>query len=361
MIEVNQQAIADRLGISRATVSRCFTNHAGISPVTRAKVFQVAAEIGYTHMETRVPSSKKKTKQSTNFSVLICSDTEEYFRGGYQSPGEQILAGVSEFAQAHDIRVDVNLIPPDVTSLDDPAFQNIEGLMKRQASGVLLIYPFPSKVIDELALRFPLVSLVDQLEHNSIDCVDVDHYNGISAAVDHLIGAGHRRIGFYTKDYAVAASWSFRRYSAFIEKMARLKIKVPSKDIIGMFPRRVMGLEESLDEVADCTRDGVTAWICVADHQAYDLVAGLQARGLSVPRDVSVTGFDGIERPGENPELTTIQIPFREIGNTGAERLAARLRRRFHGKQHVYISGQLKSGTTVASPQQGRSGAGAPH
>lgn len=353
MIEVNQQAIADRLGISRATVSRCFTNHAGISPVTRAKVFQVAAEIGYTHMETRVPSSKKKAKRKTNFSVLICSDTEEYFRGGYQSPGEQILAGVSEFAQTHDIRVDVNLIPPEVTSLDDPAFQKIEGLMKRQASGVLLIYPFPASVIDELALRFPLVSLVDQLEHSSIDCVDVDHYNGISTAVDHLLEAGHRRIGFYTKEYPVAASWSFRRYSAFVEKMARLKIEVPPQDVIGMFPRETMELEESVEEVAKRTRDGVTAWICVADHQAYDVVAGLQARGFSVPEDVSVTGFDGIEGPGQNLALTTIQIPFREIGNTGAERLAARLRRRFHGKQHVYISGQLKSGKTVAPPREG--------
>lgn len=352
MAEVNQQTIADRLGISRATVSRCFTNHAGISPVTRAKVFEVAAELGYTHMETRVETpGKKKSKRKARYHVLICSDTEEYFRGGYESPGEQILAGVSEFAQANKIRVDVNLIPPDVTSLNDPAFQEIEGLNQRKSSGVLLIYPFPAKVIDELALKFPLVSLVDQLEHTSIDCVDVDHYNGISTIVDHLIEKGHRRIGFYTKSYPVEASWSYRRYAAFVEKMARLRIKVSPKDMIGMFPRREMELEDSLDEVAARTRDGVTAWVCVADHQAYDVVEGLEARGLSVPGDVSVTGFDGIKRQRKpSPDLTTLEIPFREIGNTGAERLAARLRRRFHGKRHVYISGKLTEGKTAGSP-----------
>ncbi|MDA7882487.1 helix-turn-helix domain-containing protein, partial [Akkermansiaceae bacterium] len=79
MAGVNQQEIADRLGLSKATVSRCFTNHAGISAVTRAKVFQLAAELGYTHLESRsIKVRKKAKKQPTNFTVLICSDTDEY-------------------------------------------------------------------------------------------------------------------------------------------------------------------------------------------------------------------------------------------------------------------------------------------
>lgn len=346
MSGVNQQVIADRLGLSRATVSRCFTNHAGINPVTRAKVFQVAAEIGYTHMESRTASAKQE-KKAKAFNVLICTDSEEYFRRDYESPGEQILAGVSEYAQSQDIRVDVNLIPPDVTSLDDPSFRRIKSIKQRKGRGVLLIYPFPETVIDQLALRFPLVSLVDQLEHNTIDCVDVDHYSGISLAIDHLVEQGHRRIGFYTKDYMVQASWSYRRYSAFVEQMARLQLKFSPKDIVGMFPRSFPSVEASIEEAAERTRRGVTAWVCAADHQAYDLIRGFRKRGLKVPADVSVTGFDGIKRGGSNPSLTTVEIPFRAIGSTGAERLASRLRKRFDVKQHVYISGQLREGKTV--------------
>lgn len=354
MSEVSQQAIADRLQISRATVSRCFTNHSGISPITRAKVFQVAAEIGYTHMENRRASGKSaKSRPTMRFNVLICTEADEYFRGDYASPGEQILAGVSEYAQIHGAQVDVNLIPPTVTSIDHSSFKAIPGLSKRGSSGILLIYPFPEPVIDQLAEQKPLVSLVDQLEHTSIDCVDVDHYAGISAAVDFLAEAGHTRIGFYTKDYAVEASWSYRRYGAFIEKMTRLRLKVSPRDIIGVFPRRPRPLEESIDEAAERTRDGVTAWVCAADHQAYDIVRGFRKRGIKVPTDVSITGFDGIKRTGSAPSLTTIQIPYREIGMTGAERLAARIRRRFHGKQHIYISGQLKEGKTVESPSAG--------
>lgn len=350
MSEVNQQTIADRLNISRATVSRCFTNHAGISPVTRAKVFQVAAELGYTHMESRSPAGKKSGRVM-RFCALICTDPEEYYAGGYESPGEQILAGVSEFAQSNKVRLDVNLIPPSAIDIKDSAFQRIDALKgKPSSTGVLLIYPFPENVIEQLAFRFPLVSLVDQLEHTAIDCVDVDHYAGISAAIDHLVQAGHERIGFYTKAYDPEASWSYRRYSAFVEKMARLKLKTAPQDIIGMFPRPSVSVEKSIDEAAERTKKGVTAWVCAADHQAYDLVAGLKMRGLKVPKEVSVTGFDGIERSKSGPDLTTVEIPFREIGISGAQRLAVRLRKRFQGKQHVYISGKLREGKTVAPP-----------
>lgn len=351
MPQANQQAIADRLGISRATVSRCFTNHTGISPVTRARVFQVAAEIGYTHMESRAPSSKT-ARDEFRISVLVCSDQDEYFGGGYASPGEQILAGVSEYVQAHSGKMEVNLIPPHVSGLNDPAFREVEGIARNELDGILLIYPFPKTVIDQLALRYPLVSLVDQVEHEAIDCVDVDHFGGISAIVDHLVAAGHRKIGFYTRDYPVQASWSFRRFGAFAAKMAQLKLEVSAEDIIGVFPSDSVSVPHGIRQIVERTQEGVTAWVCAADHQAYDLVHGLEQAGLNVPTEVSVTGFDGIKHQPSGPSLTTVQIPFRSIGNTGVERLASRLRKRFAGKQRVHISGQVRAGETVAPPSR---------
>ncbi|MBT6399052.1 LacI family transcriptional regulator [Akkermansiaceae bacterium] len=350
MPKVNQKAIADQLGISRATVSRCFTNHAGINATTRAKVFQLAAEMGYAHLESRSPAVKK-AKKRVNFNVLICSDTEEYFRDDYKSPGEQILVGVSEFAQAHQVDVDVDFIPPSVTSIDDPAFAKIKSLKSRKNRGVLLIYPFADSIIKELSHQLPLVSLVDQLEHESIDCADVDHSSGISMVIDQLIAKGHRKIGFYTRDYTIAASWSFRRYSAFVEKMARKKLKVSNRDIIGIFPRTFGSVASGIDEAIKRTKEGVTAWVCAADHQGYDLIDGFENHGLKVPEDVSITGFDGIQRSADRPALTTIDIPFRAIGMTGADRLASRIRQRFGGSQSIYISGTLIEGETVGTPK----------
>ena len=345
MAEVNQQLIAERLQISRATVSRCFTNHPGINPVTRARVFQVAAEVGYAHLEMRTSSTKKKTARMT-FGVLICSDEEEYYRTDYQNPSEQILAGVTECAHLNGAKVEVHLVDPKARGLTDPSYLRIEKL-RRRWSGLLLVYPFPDSVLDQLAPIMPMVSLVEQFDHSGIDCVDVDHYKGISSAIECLVERGHRRIGFFTRRYEVEASWSFRRYAAFMEKMVRLRLPVSSKDVINMFPSRELSDEESIDHAAERSRAGVTAWVCAADHQAYDLVRGLRKRKMSVPGMVSVTGFDGIETPSDCPELATIQIPFREIGATGTQRLVERIRKRFGSAQHVLIDCPFRPGATV--------------
>jgi LacI family transcriptional regulator len=344
--DVNQQLIADRLQISRATVSRCFTNHPGISPVTRAKVFQLAAEIGYVHLQMRTSRPKKKRVAKSTFGVLICSAEEEYNRTDYQNPSERILAGVTDCAHLNSATVEVQLIDPKSCELDDPAFQRIEALTKRW-DGLLLVYPFPGPVLDHLAPRIPLVSLVEQFDHSGIDCVDVDHYKGISSAIEHLISHGHRRIGFFTRQYPVEASWSFRRYAAFTEAMVRQKLPVAQADIVNVFPSWEGDNEGSIDYAAERTRAGVTAWVCAADHQAFDLVAGLAKRGIDVPGKVSVTGFDGIETPAGAPELTTIEIPFREIGATGTQRLAERTRKRFGSAQHVLIDCRLRVGSTT--------------
>lgn len=344
MTEINQQSIAERLNISRATVSRCFTNHPGINPVTRARVFQLAAEMGYAHHEARTGIPKKSSRLS--FGVLICSDEDEYYRSDYQNPSEQILAGVTEYAHLNHAVVEVHLVDPSATKLSDPSYLKIENL-RRRWDGLLLIYPFPVPVLELLAPIMPMVSLMEQFDHSGIDCVDVDHYKGISAAVEKLVELGHRRIGFFTHCYQVEASESSRRYAAFMEKMVRMRLPVSPQDVINMFPAPERSDEESIDHAAEQTRNGVTAWVCAADQQAYDLVRGLTKRGIRVPDMVSVTGFGGILPPAGMPELGTVEIPYRAIGATGTQRLADRIRKRYASTQHVLIDCRFKTGSTV--------------
>src|ERR1700709_367964 len=76
--KINQQLIADQLGISRTTVSRCFTNHSGINPATRARVFDLASQLGYQHMEMRVPH-KSRAATAKVLGVLVCTELDQYF------------------------------------------------------------------------------------------------------------------------------------------------------------------------------------------------------------------------------------------------------------------------------------------
>lgn len=318
--------------------------------MTRAKVFQLAAEIGYVHLQMRKPKSSKK-KGAKVFGVLICSAEEEYYRTDYQNPSEQILAGVTDCALLNHADVELQLIDPKSCTLADPAFLQIEKRCSRW-DGLLLVYPFPDPILNHLAPRVPLVSLVEQFDHTGIDCVDVDHYKGISAVVEHLVSLGHRRIGFFTRRYEVEASWSYRRFASFMEAMVRLRLHVVPEDIINIFPSFEGNDESSIQYAIKRTRTGVTAWVCAADHQAYELVRGLKENGIDVPGKVSVTGFDGIETPAGFPELTTIVIPFREIGTTGTQRLVERAQKRFGSAQHVLIDCRLKLGATSGPAPQ---------
>ena len=345
-VAVNQQAIAEQLGISRTTVSRCFTNHPGINPITRARVFDLASRMGYQHMELRAPT-KVRPSLKKRVGVLVCTEVEEYFRPDYESPGMSLYAGVSEFAMLRGIRLELHYVSPRDKLMTDPSYQKLKGLLSREWDGVILIYPFPREIVDHVELNFPMVSLVEQYGTSAFNCVDVDHYKGIAQLVDQLTALGHEQIGFYTKPYEVEAQWSLRRFSAYAEMMVRLGQPLHHEDVINVLPKNRLSLEESFDYVRQRVAAGVTAWICAADHQAYDLIAALRERGLEVPGDVSVTGFDGIARPDWAPLLTTTVVPYREIGFSGASRLLEVMKKRFGSPQHILINPQVREGETI--------------
>ena len=346
--KVNQQLIANRLKLSRATVSRCFTNHPGINPDTRAKVFALASRLGYSHPEKRESAAHRRSAKRLSFGVLICVELPSFKHTDYGNPGQELLNGLSEFARVQDVRLDLHFVRPNVLHLDDPFYDHILSSRRRVWDGVVLIYPFPVSVVNELRARYPVVSLVEQYGAQPLDCVDVDHYRGISRLVDELTCLGHRRIGFSTWRYPVEASWALRRYSAFVEKLTAMGIELDPADVINVSHLSPLGVDAAHARALERTRDGVTAWICAADHQAYDLITFFKKSGLQIPQDVSVAGFDGITRPAGAPLLSTVQIPYRQIGLTGGKRLLDLVMKRFESNQHILLNCELRVGETIA-------------
>jgi DNA-binding LacI/PurR family transcriptional regulator len=345
-----QQFIATSLGLSRATVSRCFTNHPGISPETRAKVFDLASRLGYSHLENAKPRAHTPKLHKLMVGTLICVDLPSFENTLYDNPGQQILTGVTEFFRTVETALDLHYVRTSDEHLTSASYQDIASARRRKWKGVLLIYPFPRSVVDELMAAYPVVSLVEQYGSAPLNCVDVDHHRGVSRLVDALHEAGHRRIGFFTWKYGVQASWALRRYGAYMEKLTALDLRPRLEDAVLAEGVDDASLEAAREAVLRLTRDGVTAWICAADHQAYDLIAWLERRGVSVPKDVSVTGFDGIARPAGAPALSTVEIPYRQIGVIGAKRLGDMVKKRFDAPQHILLDCGLRVGETIAPP-----------
>ncbi|MGE9296990.1 MAG: LacI family DNA-binding transcriptional regulator, partial [Puniceicoccales bacterium] len=322
------------------------------NPETRAKVFELASRLGYNHMSVRASKSgSKRTRPIVG--VLICSEEEEYHRLDYESPGRLLMKGISEYCQLAKIGMSVHFVSPDADSLSHAQYQNLFDTVGRHWLGLLLLYPFPKQVVDQLIIKFPCVSLVEQRGSGALNCVDVDHYQGLALVINRLHELGHRRIGFYSKAYPVEASWSLRRYGAYVEKMTQLGLAIDPDDLVNVQRHKMVTLEESFDVAAERIRDGVTAYVCAADHQAYDLIRELKKRGIRVPKDVSISGFDGITPPNNMSPLSTVQIPYRDIGYVASKRLKDLLKKRYGPSQHILMGCEFFDRGTLSKPPCG--------
>lgn len=344
MTQIKQQEIAKKLKLSRATVSRCFTNHPGINPETRALVFETATELGYHHLSSRTNKNKVEKKV---FGVLIGTTEEEYNRSDYINSGKSIFKGIAEYSQVKDIKLSIHFLDPSITSINSKNFKEVLNLYGKLWDGIIMIHPLPKEIVDFLALRYPCVSTVEQRSSVNLNCVDIDHYQGINYLIDYLSQCGHERIAFYSIKYKFLQSWVLRRAGAYFEKMTRLGLNIKPSDMINVRPNQMVNLEESFDLAAQAINDGVSAFICAADHQAYELIKGLNKRGYSVPNDVSVCGFDGVEILNNSQQLCTVKIPNYDIGYHATERLFEYSRKRFSSTHHTLLACSIIKGNTV--------------
>jgi DNA-binding LacI/PurR family transcriptional regulator len=346
MKPVKQQEIAKKLNLSKATVSRCFTNHPGINPQTRALVFETASELGYHHLTPRFDKDQVEEK---TFGILISSSEEDYNNLDYVNSGKSILRGISEYSQIQKIKLSIHFLDPSITSLNSDNFKKTIKTYGRLWDGILMIHPLPKEIVDYLAIRFPCVSTVEQRSKVNVNCVDVDHYQGISYLIDYLYELGHRRIAFYSIQYKFLQSWVLRRAGAYFEKMTKCGLHIKESDMINVHPDNMRTNESTLEQAIRAIEDGVTSFICAADHQAYELIKGLKKRGIRVPEDVSICGFDGIKNPDNVSQICTVKIPNYDIGYFASKRLYELTDKRYSSSHHTLLACNIIKGNSVSS------------
>ncbi len=345
MPKVNQQLIADKLDICRTTVSRCFSNHPKINPETRAKVLELAAQLGYRYSAQRAPRDGTKN-QAKEIGVLIGvrPDMTEL-----PVTSQYMLKGISERAAAQNLALDVRYIDP--AELDDmlQTSRTPKGLRAGNGNwkGAITIFPFTPETIVNLSKRISSVSIAEDYSEGGIDCIDVDHHAGIYQMVSHLTELGHKRIGFLSWRYSVESPWMYRRFGAYVDSLFRLGIDFDPDICLNVRKGQNLDVDQLSETVAQNVRDGVTAWVCAADHQAYRLIADLKKQAIRVPEDCSITGFDGIETPPGLPQLTSIKVPFEEMGVSSVIRLLERMKNPAGHRRHNLVEGRVVLGQTT--------------
>jgi LacI family transcriptional regulator len=169
--------------------------------------------------------------------------------------------------------------------------------------------------------------------------------------VRHLHEQGHRRIGFIGNGPGVA--YSYARYAGYAQAMAAVGLQLDPSALLSV-TEPPLGWDELADRVAAEVGRGVTAFVCCSDGQVNYLHQRLPGRGLRVPQDLSLTGYDGGDTPPWMPRLTTVRVPFVEMGVAAVARLAERIDSPSLLPRQTMLNGEVVIGeTTGAAPQLG--------
>lgn len=330
---VTLQTIADRVGVSRMTVSNAFSRPDQLSATLRERILAAAQELGYVGPD---PAARALARGTTGAVGILLTESLRYaftdvvatsFLGAIA--GELAPTGLAltllgsgdngEIVPARDVAMDGALVYSC-----DPTSAAVDWLIRR---------------------RLPLV-YVDQVPAAGIPCVNVADRSGARAVARHVVELGHRMVGLMMSGvhgpYGIIDD-----PSSFPEGYASRQRLLGWQDVLSAAGARVTVARspgEGVERVRAIARtllggdEPPTAVLCFSDAVAYGVIRAADDLGMRVPADVSVTGFDDSPLAAQGrPALTTVRQDVEEKGRAAAAALTTAI-------------GHAKAGTTGEAP-----------
>lgn len=321
---VRMADIAQKLGISIVSVSKGLAGKEGVSAQMREKIISTANEMGY---DIRTKEQSQKTI-SGNIGILV-ADRFVADNAFYPALYRQIMISSAEFGYSAIMEIvspqaELNGAIPTIISAG-----KVDGIVfMGELSRDYL------KAVIKTGIPYILLDFYD--EELSADSVTSDNITGGFRVTNALLKKGYREIGFVGS--ILATSSIMDRYLGYTKALLRAGISVreewrlEDRDENGKF------IMLKLPQVMP------RAFVCNCDEMAYNLVELLRRRGLRVPKDVAVAGYDDYQFALIcDPPLTTYHVNVEDMGRVAAAQLLRKIKgKRFTGGNTV-VSGKLVS------------------
>ena len=296
----NIYEVAQRAGVSTATVSRVLSQPDIVAPATRRKVMAAITHLGFT---PNAAAKNLRTLRTRKLLVTIPDISNPFF--------SLILQGIEDAAQREGYSVLVGDTQHDQKREERYALM----LRRKEADGLIFLGHRLPKQAAELvrampAGKAPVVNGCEFSPRLGIPSVHIDNATAAADAMDHLYRLGHRRIGIVTGPLVSPLSRDRLRGVSARAKKARAE-----RDL--MVANGDFSIESGTVAAARLLgrKDPPTAIFCFNDEMAMGVIETARRLKLRIPDDLSVVGFDDIRYASHlDPPLTTIAQPMRQIG-----------------------------------------------
>jgi LacI family transcriptional regulator len=292
--------VAERAGVSIATVSRALNDKGDVSAETRDHVRAVARSVGY----SADPTARSLVTHKTRLVGVVVGDNAGHRDLSLVFFGKVLAAISRRLAQSH---YDPLLLQPDDA-----------GSEHRFDAAVLIGVDRDDPLIADLASRdVPLVGVDVRCDAERAAFVGSDHTDGVRLALGHLHALGHRRIAHIAGAPNTLAG--AERLGAFRRESDALRLETPDELVRRGDFSSASGYRETCALLA--LPDPPTAIVAASDLMALAALQAIRDAGLKPGHDVAVVGFDDLEAAAlAHPPLTTIRQDRQELGTVAATR-----------------------------------------
>jgi len=307
--------IAGRSSVSLSTVSLVLNNKPGVSAETRARVLQVAAELGYPLKPTTAPAQGNHLT-SVGMVVKIDPDILPQANPFYS----KVIMGIEDACRRKGINLLFTSLPVDE---DNHPVEVPPLLYNDIADGLLMVGTFLDETITSVSgRRPPPIVLVDGYsEAENYDMVVSDNFRAAYQAVEYLIKKGHRHIGLLGSDDRCFPSLMDRR-NGYLRALKENYIGDVYTSNFNI--NKSKGYQETIQLLAD--HPHLTALFCVNDDVAGAAIRAVQSLGKRVPEDISIIGYDDTYiAANAQPALTTMHVDTIAMGRAAVHLLSLRL------------------------------------
>jgi len=302
--------VAKRAGVTIGTVSRVLNNKKWVSEDCRKKVLVAIKDL---HYKPQAHARRLRQKHSH-----ICGVIAPHHTAIFHSPFfTRIMEGLEEVAAEKQYRL--LLHPLNETARAQVSYRALLGDGSVDGMFVLNAWSTDASIRELAEANVPFVLINGKITgQEDLPYVGFDNRGGVKKAVDHLVQLGHERIGIINGK--MTTTNALERFQTFQECLAEHKLEFQNDWVADGDYEEEGGYKAALKILSAVRRP--SALICASDLMAIGAVRALKEKGVSVPGDISIVGFDNMEEAAyHDPALTTVAFSAYEMGKLAANKM----------------------------------------